>query len=183
MVKKITIDKLTISYTLKRRAYQRRVNLIVHQDGSFVVTAPKSYSQIFIDKTLRKNIEWIVKHLKIHSASTSVTIDQKVVRHIKKVARKIVEEKLEYFNMHYKLSYKRISIRQQKTRWGSCSSEGNLNFNCKIVCLAEPLRDYIIVHELCHVKEMNHQMPFWSLVSETIPDHKERRRAIRKIQI
>lgn len=157
--------------------------MIVHQDGSFVVTAPKSYPQIFIDKTLRKNTAWIVKHLRKNKRTINCTIDQKVVQQIKKVARTIIEERLKYFNAYYQLPYQRISIRQQKTRWGSCSATGNLSFNCKIVCLADPLRDYIIVHELCHVKEMNHQLPFWSLVSETIPDHKERRRAIRKIQI
>ncbi len=170
-------------YTLKRRAYQRRVNLIVHQDGTFVVTAPKTYPQFFIDKTLRRNSTWITKHLRVYQPSIKTTIDQKMVKHIKKVARSIVEERLEHFNAHYQLPYKHISIRQQKTRWGSCSAEGNLNFNCKIVCLTPLLRDYIIVHELCHVQEMNHQASFWSLVSETMPDHKERRRALRKIRI
>lgn len=98
----------------------------------------------------------------------------------KETARQIVTSRLEYFNVFYGFKYNRIAIRNQKTRWGSCSRKGNLNFNYKIALLPEKARDYIIVHELCHLKEFNHSRNFWNLVAKTVPDYLEIRRNLRK---
>jgi predicted metal-dependent hydrolase len=97
----------------------------------------------------------------------------------KEEARTLVHRKLAQWNTHYKLPYKRIAIRNSRSRWGSCSVNKNLNFNYKILFLSEALQDYLIVHELCHLKEFNHGKGFWDLVAETIPDHSERRKALR----
>ena len=97
----------------------------------------------------------------------------------KKDAGILVKERLEYFNQFYNFKYGRVAIRNQKTRWGSCSKKGNLNFNYKIVLLTSKQSDYIIVHELCHLKEFNHSGSFWSLVAETVPDYKEIRSSLR----
>jgi len=86
---------------------------------------------------------------------------------------------LEYFNTFYNFKWGRVTIRNQKTRWGSCSKKGNLNFNYKIALLKPSQADYIIVHELCHLKEFNHGKNFWSLVAQTIPDYKEVRSSLR----
>lgn len=99
----------------------------------------------------------------------------------KKKALVVVERRLKYFNEIYHYSYTRISIRNQKTRWGSCSKRGTLSFNYKIAFLPEYLADYIIVHELCHLKEMNHSKRFWDLVAKTMPDHRARRRELRAL--
>src|SRR5690348_10505467 len=85
-------------------------------------------------------------------------------------ARRIVYEKIAKWNQHYGLPIRKVFIKNQRTRWGSCSSKGNLNFSYRIVYLPEALQDYLIVHELCHLKEFNHGKGFWDLVSETIPD-------------
>lgn len=90
----------------------------------------------------------------------------------KEKAREIVNDRLEYFNQFYGYQWNNIAIRNQKTRWGSCSKKGNLNFNYKIALLAPTTADYIIVHELCHLKEFNHSQNFWTLVAKTIPDYK-----------
>lgn len=94
-------------------------------------------------------------------------------------ARHMVHARLEYWNLEYGFTYKRVSIRNQKTRWGSCSSQGNLNFNYRVIFLPKELVDYIIVHELCHLGELNHSAEFWSLVARALPNYRESRSALR----
>jgi len=93
-------------------------------------------------------------------------------------AKKLINERLKYYNQFYNFVYHKISIRRQKTRWGSCSSNKQLSFNYKLFFLPIELVDYVVVHELCHLKEMNHGKKFWQLVSQTIPDHKLRKKII-----
>ncbi len=97
----------------------------------------------------------------------------------KETARKLVEEKIEKWNVVYNFKYNRIAIRNQRTRWGSCSKKGNLNFNYKIALLPEKLAEYIIIHELCHLGEFNHSKRFWALVARVVPDYKECRKALK----
>jgi predicted metal-dependent hydrolase len=94
-------------------------------------------------------------------------------------ARTLVRERLDYFNRHYGYVYGKIFIRNTRTRWGSCSSKGNLGFNYRIATLDARLADYIVVHELCHLKEFNHSPQFWALVAETMPQWKLLRRELR----
>lgn len=98
----------------------------------------------------------------------------------KEAARRLIHIRLEYFNTHYNLTYKRVAIRNQRRSWGSCTSLGNLNFSYKILFLPPELADYIIVHELCHLKELNHGERFWNLVAETVPDYRERKAVLKK---
>lgn len=88
----------------------------------------------------------------------------------KEAARKLVHEKLEYFNQFYNLEYNKVFIKNTKTKWGSCSTKKNLNFSYKIIFLEPHLQDYLIVHELCHLAEMNHGKGFWDLVAQQIPN-------------
>ena len=101
----------------------------------------------------------------------------------KNKALEIIKERIEYFNAFYNYKWNKISVKNQKTRWGSCSRRGNLNFNYKIALLPQKSSDYIIVHELCHLGEFNHSREFWDLVAKTIPDYKEIRRSIRRNQL
>lgn len=93
----------------------------------------------------------------------------------KRAARLLVLELIEKVNKIYNFEYGQIAIRNQKTRWGSCSNHGNLNFNYRIVDLPPRLAEYIVIHELCHLKEMNHATSFWNLVAVAMPDYKEAR--------
>lgn len=98
-------------------------------------------------------------------------------------ARRFVEGRIKYFNSFYNFKINRIAIKNQATRWGSCSSKGNLNFNYKIIYLRPALADYLIVHELCHLGQMNHSKKFWALVSKTMPDYAKINKEIRKMSV
>ena len=101
----------------------------------------------------------------------------------KKVALALAKSRLEYFNQFYHFKISRVSIKNQKTRWGSCSKKGNLNFNYRIALLPASLADYVIVHELCHLGEFNHSKNFWNLVEKTIPNHAVIRKEFKKIRL
>ena len=107
----------------------------------------------------------------------------------KEAARTIINERLEYFRAEYMrldpvydgaLRYGRVTIRNQRSRWGSCSANRNLNFNYRLALLAPELRDYVIVHELCHLIEPNHSKSFWDQVARTTPNHKTLRKELRR---
>ncbi len=100
----------------------------------------------------------------------------------KEAARTLCQARLEHFNQHYNLQYNRLSIKNTRSRWGSCSSKKNLNFNYRIVFLPAELQDYLIVHELCHLQEMNHAKQFWDLVAEQVPDYVERIKQLRSVE-
>lgn len=91
----------------------------------------------------------------------------------KELARELVLARLAHYNEHYGFQWGRVAIRNQRRCWGSCSSLGNLNFNYKIYFLPPHLQDYIIVHELCHLAELNHGPRFWALVAERIPEYRQ----------
>lgn len=101
----------------------------------------------------------------------------------KESARALAHSRIAHFNSFYNFSFGRISIRNTKTRWGSCSKKGNLNFNYKILFLPPHMTDYIIVHELCHLKEFNHSQNFWNLVAKVVPEHKSIRKELKKKQV
>jgi len=98
-------------------------------------------------------------------------------------ARALVTDRLDYWNQFFNLSYGRIAIRNQSTRWGSCSTKRNLNFNYRIAFLPVELADYIIVHELCHLLEFNHGQQFWKHVERAIPDYAARKNTLREVSI
>ncbi len=98
----------------------------------------------------------------------------------KEDARALAHARIAILNTHYGFRVGRVSIRDTKSRWGSCSKSGNLNFNYKILFLPPYIADYIIVHELCHLKEFNHSVNFWNLVAETVPNHKAIRAELKK---
>lgn len=103
-------------------------------------------------------------------------------RRHKEQARVAVHARLAHFNGHYGHTYKRVFIKNSKSRWGSCSSAGNLNFNYKLIFLPQEVMDYVVVHELCHLRHFNHGNEFWALVAEALPNHQELRSALRRLE-
>lgn len=97
----------------------------------------------------------------------------------KELARALVKSRIAHYSSIYMLKVNRIAIKNTKSRWGSCSNKGNLNFNYRIALLPQELADYIIVHELCHLVEFNHSKRFWKLVALTIPNYQELRKKLK----
>ena len=110
---------------------------------------------------------WRLQKRRVRAKRAS-TVTKHYLEH-KELTRSLILERLEYFNQHYQFTFNRVAIKNQRRCWGSCSSLKNLNFNYKIYFLPAHLQDYIIVHELCHLAELNHGADFWNLVAQQIP--------------
>lgn len=183
IIKRATLCSKKVEYTVKKHRKAKRLKLAIYCDGSCVVTAPWWVSMEKVDKFVRQNAEWVIEKMrkmkKIGRQSVFATSNREEYLRLRETARELVKRRLEKYNEYYGFDYKRIAIRDTKTRWASCSSKGNLNFNYKILFLPLRYADYIIVHELCHLKEFNHGKRFWSLVAETIPEHEKIREKLR----
>ncbi|MFA6027783.1 MAG: M48 family metallopeptidase [Patescibacteria group bacterium] len=184
MRKQIKIQDKEINYTLKTSYKARVMRLAIYHDGNFVVTKPWGLPVFAVERFIKKKADWILEKLEYFKKADIIIIKNSRAEYFtqKEVALNFIENKLKEFNKIYNFSYNRISIRNQRSRWGSCSRKGNLNFNYRILSLPEYLADYIIVHELCHLREFNHSQKFWHLVSLAIPEYKKRRKELRKMQ-
>lgn len=183
MKKIIELHQNNIEYTLKLSRHAQRMRLTIYPDGKFMVTAPQSMSENTIERFILEKSQWITDKLayfKSQPKQIFVKDSKKYYAEYKDRALVFVLKRIEYFNQFYGFKFKQIKIKNQKTRWGSCSKNGNLNFNYKIFLLPGKLADYIIVHELCHLKELNHAPKFWDLVARTVPDCLQARRELKK---
>jgi predicted metal-dependent hydrolase len=113
--------------------------------------------------------------------SEGVTAAKKIVEQFyRKKAEEVIRDRLEHFNTHYGFRFHRVAFRDQKSRWGSCSRAGNLNFNWRLIMAPIEVIDFVVVHELCHLREMNHSRSFWALVEQKVPDHKVSRKWLKE---
>lgn len=168
--------------------YSRRktVAIQITRDARVQVRAPYGCSKSFIDSFVREKSDWISRHLALAekrkrepAASGQPALTAKERARYIKIARDIFTRKTEYYARIMGVSYGRISIREQKTRWGSCSSQGNLNFNWRLIFAPENVLDYVVVHELAHRKEMNHSKAFYAIVESVLPDYRVSRKWLR----
>lgn len=186
MKRKITVHNKTVSYTLRKSKRARRMRLAVYHDGSIVVTTPHGLLENEAERFIKDKINWIFVKLsffKKYGGKLTSKYNHADYLKYKEKAQRLAENRLEYFNTIYNFEFNRISIRNQKTRWGSCSKKGNLNFNYKILFLPPHILDYIIAHELCHLKEFNHSRKFWNFVAEIVPNYLEIKKELRKNSI
>ena len=136
---------------------RKTIAIQVTRDGRVLVRSPRHCSRSYIDTFVSKNETWVLKHLAR--------------------AKELEDQKKAASSAH--VSYGRISIREQKTRWGSCSSKGNLNFNWRLILAPEEVLDYVVVHELAHRREMNHSKAFYAIVESVLPDYRAARKWLR----
>jgi hypothetical protein len=182
MKKEIVLENKKVAYTLRQSHRARQIRLTVSCGGTVVVTAPFSLGESGVEKFIREKTGWLldkISFFKQFKAPLVPSGGRRNYMRYKEAARRLAGERARYFNQMYGFSFNRISIKNQKKRWGSCSKKSNLNFNYRIVFLPPALADYIIVHELCHLGELNHSRKFWDLVERAIPNHKQRRRELK----
>lgn len=169
-------DKIHIEVIRSKR---KTLAIEIRPDMRVVVRAPEKILQNEIMKFVEEKQNWIKKHLvqmyfkaeenkkqKKEPALTNADIEKLCQK-----ALSVIPDKVKYYAEIMGVTYGRITIRNQKTRWGSCSSKGNLNFNCLLMLMPDKVLDYVVVHELCHLKQMNHSKKFWKEVERYMPDY------------
>lgn len=169
------------------RSNRKTVAIQVNSDLSVTVRAPRSASEKDIEEILKKKEDWISKHIekikgtkeRFEAEPTEKLTREKVIALVEE-ALKVIPERVEYFAKVIGVTYGKITVRNQKTRWGSCSSKGNLNFNCLLMLAPPEVLDYVVVHELCHRKQMNHSKAFWLEVEKVLPNYKEVRKWLKE---
>lgn len=170
----IKLKKNRLKYKLKKSPRIREMKLSVSRRGSLVLNAPKRASDSQIRRFILSQADWILDRLDV-----IIRIDQgKVVRSSRKdylknkeKARKFITDRVRHFSELYGFRHKKIRIKNQRTVWGSCSEDGSLNFNYILLKMPKDIADYIIVHELCHLKQFDHSEKFWNLVGRTLPGY------------
>ncbi len=184
MEKTILLAAGELSYTVRRSRRSKQLKLAVYPNGTVIVTVPFSACSGAAEEFIRRKQEWVVRKVRQFAELSQITVPKPTAREyvvLRARALVAVREQLVHFNAQYGYSYGSVTIRNQKTRWGSCSRKKTLSFNYKIIFLPPHLADYIIVHELCHLAEFNHSPKFWRLVAQTIPDYAARKKELRKI--
>lgn len=163
-----------ISYEVIR-SKRRTLALQVTGEGKVIVRSPLRYPASKIQTFVRQHESWIEKKLlevKAHKSAIPAPTSGEEQAY-QEQAHRVLTEKTAYYAKRMGVTYGRISIRSQKTRWGSCSSKGNLNYNWKLILCPEGVQDYVVVHELAHRKEMNHSKAFYQIVEQILPDYRE----------
>lgn len=151
------------------------------KDGRLTVRAPKGVPQAIIDEFILKHKKWIDKHIVASLSETEKinSIPTEDIPRIKADARKYFEDKTDYYSKIMGLKYSRITITSAKTRFGSCSSKGRISYSYRLMLYPEAAREYVVVHELSHLVEMNHSKRFYAIIEKVMPDYKERKRMLR----
>lgn len=163
----------------------RHLRITVRPGGAVVITRPRRVSEATAIAFLQSKKSWLLRatsKMKQVAPPISAAVRHQEYRARKERAAALVAERLAVLAPRYGFTYRRVVIRNQKTRWGSCSRRGTLSFNYRILDLSPALVDYLIVHELCHLKEMNHSARFWELVAREVPGYRADRRELRSQQ-
>ncbi len=186
MKKTIRLGEQILEYTHTVSVRTRNIRLAIDRNGEITVSSPRFVPQKIIEIFLRDKSLWIQEKVEYFKKirSTYPLLDKAAAYMLyeehKDRALILVLSKLGEYNKIYNFRWNRVTIKDTKTRWGSCSKEGNLNFSYKIALLPEHLANYIVVHELCHLGEFNHSKNFWNMVAKTIPDYKNAKEELKK---
>ena len=159
---------------------RKTISIQIKPDGRVVVRCPKRMRIEEVRRFVESKSDWIEKHLARRPPQDVVKYTPKEIEQLREQARKLVTERVRYYAPIVGVTYGQIAIRAQHTRWGSCSSKGNLNFNCLLALVPPEVLDYVVVHELCHRKELNHSARFWSEVEKILPNYHMHRKWLKE---
>lgn len=165
------------------RSDRRTLAIQVRGDGQVIVRAPRRTSQAEIQRFVDAKAGWIARQLekiRQRQARTGSVLSPEELQALADAATQDIPRRVQHYAPLVGVTWGRITIRAQRTRWGSCSGKGNLNFNCLLMLCPEEIRDYVVVHELCHRREMNHSARFWQEVAWVMPDYALRRRWLKE---
>lgn len=171
--------ELKIIYSL------RKTIALELKQGSLTIRAPRGIPRKEINAFLEAKRSWIEKHLaKMQKHQESLPqmepFTMEELQQLSKKALTIIPPKVQQYATIVGVDYGRITIRTQRTRWGSCSSRGNLNFNCLLLLFPEEVIDYVVVHELCHRKHMNHSADFYKEIERVLPEYRKYQRWLKE---
>lgn len=169
------------------KSSRRTMSMEVRPDGSILVRAPYRASAEEIGNFVCSHKSWVEKQrIRMREKTDEIRLAEQNplspedIRRLAEQALRELPPRIAAYAGQMGVTYGRVTIRNQKTRWGSCSSKGNLNFNCLLMLTPREVQDYVLVHELSHRKEMNHSPKFWAVVEEVLPDYKKRRNWLRE---
>lgn len=169
------------------RSSRKTLSLQMKPDGHLVVRAPHRTSDRQIRQFVENNSAWIQKHRELieqrrrqEEMNPPPAITKETLKRLRSLASETIPPRVSYYANLMGVSYGRITIRAQKSRWGSCSAKGNLNFNCLLMLTPPEVQNYVIVHELCHRKQMNHSPAFWREVEQIMPEYRRHRLWLKK---
>lgn len=168
-------------FTLRRYPRAKSLRIRVDGDGGVRVSAPYRLSLVFIQRFVEEKLPWI-REAQRRIAERPMrygTGSAEEYAANKAAALAVAQAKIAQWNAIYGFKVGRISIRNQRSRWGSCSTRGDICLNYRIAFLPTELQDYLVVHELCHIAQHNHSPKFWALVARTIPNYRELKRRLR----
>ena len=149
--------------------------------GEVIVRAPRAMTREEIAEFVTRHVDWINKKLAMFEKTTSApAITEEGIALLTERARAIIPPRVAYYASLIGADYNRVTIRHQKTKWGSCSGKKNLNFNCLLLLTPTEVMDSVIVHELCHLKHMNHSKAFYNEVLRVCPDYKKHDRWLKQ---
>ena len=178
------VKKMRVEYTIIRSS-RRTMSIEIKPDGQMLVRIPRRVSDAEAKRFVESKADWIKKTLikieeRMEANPPAEKFTETEMKILKKRAKKEIPILVDYYAPLIGVDYGRISIRAQKTLWGSCTAEGNLNFNCLLILLPERVMRYVVVHELCHRKEMNHSNRFWAEVGKILPDYRALRKQLKE---
>jgi len=164
---------------------ERNSKLINRQfvHGEKLLYLGKEYSLMIVEKDLckpevliREDTMTVYISKGLSEESRKQAIKEALVKWYRQRFADIVKERLDEYSVQLKAAPCKVVIKDQKTRWGSCSKKGNINLNWRLIMTPIEIIDYVVVHELCHLKIMNHSKDFWNIVESILPDYYERRK-------
>ena len=160
----------------------RKTITLCIKNASLVVKAPFGTPTRKIESLVLSHKDWIEKSIKKQSERNAKydSLTDENIAQLRKSAKAIIPRKVEYFAKIMGLKYGRITITSAKTRFGSCTSKGNLSFSYRLMLYPEEAIDYVVVHELAHLVEMNHSPRFYKVVESILPDYKKRKKLLKK---